>query len=177
MPSLSNSPWVRGAPQSGLARLMSRINLRMSADSFGRPPGDRLPSPVKAKTRAVPADYSFGLNHRPGAQHVRSQTIQSGEYQPIELAECRPLRRFTSQDVQLMAQHQDLCLQRDPRLEKPRPAHTRSVCRTRLSTVRRRCSTLGPRKSKASGCMWPNAFTEPVSALIRTSLGLPQNGN
>src|SRR3974377_59479 len=40
MPSLSNSPWIRGAPQSGLARLMSRINLRMSADSFGRPPGD-----------------------------------------------------------------------------------------------------------------------------------------
>src|SRR3974390_3403559 len=118
MPSLSNSPWVRGAPQSGLARLMSRINLRMSADSFGRPPGDRLPSPVKAKTRAVPADYSFWLNNRQGAQHVRCQTIQSGEYQPIELAECRPLRRFTSQDVQLMAQHQDLCLQRDPRLEK-----------------------------------------------------------
>src|SRR3974390_3868003 len=119
MPSLSNSPWVRGAPQSGLARLMSRINLRMSADSFGRPPGDRLPSPVKAKTRAGPADYSFWLNNRKGAQHVRCQTIQSAEYQPIELAECRPLRRFTSQDVQLMAQHQDLCLQRDPRLEKP----------------------------------------------------------
>jgi len=79
----------------------------------------RLPSPVKAKTRAVPADYSFWLNNRQGAQHVRCQTIQSGEYQPIELAECRPLRRFTSQDVQLMAQHQDLCLQRDPRLEKP----------------------------------------------------------
>src|SRR3974390_388207 len=79
----------------------------------------RLPSPVKAKTRAVPADYSFWLNNRQGAQHVRCQTIQSGEYQPIELAECRPLRRFTSQDVQLMAQHQDLCLPRDPRLEKP----------------------------------------------------------
>src|SRR3974390_1778579 len=116
----SPSPWILGAPQSGLARLMSRINLRMSADSFGRPPRrSRLPSPVKAKTRAVPADYSFWLNNRQGAQHVRCQTIQSGEYQTIELAACRPLRRFTSQDVQLMAQHQDLCLQRDPRLEKP----------------------------------------------------------
>src|SRR3974390_1594604 len=84
MPSLSNSPWILGAPQSGLARLMSRINLRMSADSFGRPPRrSRLPSPVKAKTRAVPADYSFWLNNRQGAQHVRCQTIQSGEYQPI----------------------------------------------------------------------------------------------
>src|SRR3974390_2649579 len=43
----------------------------------------RPPSPVKAKTRAVPADYSFWLNNRQGAQHVRRQTIQSGEYQPI----------------------------------------------------------------------------------------------
>jgi len=40
MLSLSSSPWILGAPQSGLARLMSRINFLMSADSFGRPPGD-----------------------------------------------------------------------------------------------------------------------------------------
>jgi hypothetical protein len=40
MPSLSSSPWILGAPQSGLARLMSRINFLRSADSFGRPPGD-----------------------------------------------------------------------------------------------------------------------------------------
>ena len=40
MPSLSTSPWILGAPQSGLARLMSRINFLVSADSFGRPPSD-----------------------------------------------------------------------------------------------------------------------------------------
>jgi hypothetical protein len=48
-----------------------------------------------------------------------SQTIQPGEYQPIELAEGQPLRRFPPQHVQLMTQHHDLCFQRDPRLEKP----------------------------------------------------------
>ena len=40
MPSLSTSPWILGAPQSGLARLISRINFLVSADSFGRPPSD-----------------------------------------------------------------------------------------------------------------------------------------
>src|SRR5258708_33500770 len=38
MPSLSNSPWIRGAPHSGLAMLISRISLRISGGTVGRPP-------------------------------------------------------------------------------------------------------------------------------------------
>ena len=38
MPSLSSSPWMRGAPQRGLARLMPRINLRYSSGTLGLPP-------------------------------------------------------------------------------------------------------------------------------------------
>src|ERR1700681_1570387 len=38
MPSLSNSPWIRGAPHSGLAMLISRISLRISGGIVGRPP-------------------------------------------------------------------------------------------------------------------------------------------
>jgi hypothetical protein len=37
MPSLSNSPWIRGAPHSGLAMLISRISLRIFGE-VGRPP-------------------------------------------------------------------------------------------------------------------------------------------
>jgi hypothetical protein len=37
---ISRRPWILGAPQSGLARLMSRISALMSTGSFGRPPGD-----------------------------------------------------------------------------------------------------------------------------------------
>jgi hypothetical protein len=37
MPSLSSSPWMRGAPQSGLARLIRRIRARISALVLGRP--------------------------------------------------------------------------------------------------------------------------------------------
>src|ERR1039458_7947971 len=35
MPSMSNSPWMRGAPQSGFSRLIFRISLRISFDTGG----------------------------------------------------------------------------------------------------------------------------------------------
>src|SRR5450756_2067233 len=41
MPSLSNSPWIRGAPHNGLAMLISRISLRISVGKVGRPPRRR----------------------------------------------------------------------------------------------------------------------------------------
>ena len=41
MPSLRSSPWIRGAPQRGLARLMSRINWCISSGTFGLPLRDR----------------------------------------------------------------------------------------------------------------------------------------
>ena len=37
MPSLRSSPWMRGAPQSGLARLISRISRRISGVTLGLP--------------------------------------------------------------------------------------------------------------------------------------------
>ena len=40
MPSLSNSPWMRGVPHDGLTALISRIRVRMFRGVFGRPAGD-----------------------------------------------------------------------------------------------------------------------------------------
>jgi hypothetical protein len=37
-PSLSSSPWMRGAPQSGFSTLIRRINTRSSVSIGGRPP-------------------------------------------------------------------------------------------------------------------------------------------
>src|SRR5262249_55136382 len=37
MPSLSSSPWMRGAPQSGFSRLILRISSRTSGETDGRP--------------------------------------------------------------------------------------------------------------------------------------------
>src|SRR5712691_11769272 len=41
-PSLSSSPWMRGAPHSGFSTLIRRINARSSASTCGRPPNERL---------------------------------------------------------------------------------------------------------------------------------------
>jgi hypothetical protein len=41
MPSLSNSPCIRGAPHSGLATLIWRVSWRISAGVVGRPPRGR----------------------------------------------------------------------------------------------------------------------------------------
>ena len=41
-PSFSSSPWILGAPQSGLARLTRQISSRSSAPIVGRPRGRRL---------------------------------------------------------------------------------------------------------------------------------------
>src|ERR1700716_4533768 len=40
-PSLRSSPWIRGAPHSGLAMLISRTSLRISNGTVGRPPPRR----------------------------------------------------------------------------------------------------------------------------------------
>src|SRR3954453_1707827 len=42
IPSLRSSPWMRGAPQKGFARLISRISCRTSRGTFG------LPTPLRA---------------------------------------------------------------------------------------------------------------------------------
>src|SRR6202795_324418 len=41
MPSLRSSPWIRGAPYSRLAMLISRISRRISRGTVGRPPRGR----------------------------------------------------------------------------------------------------------------------------------------
>lgn len=41
MPSFGSSPWIRGAPHSRLARLISRIGRRISPGIVGRPPRGR----------------------------------------------------------------------------------------------------------------------------------------
>jgi len=42
IPSLSSSPWIRGAPQSGLSLLIFRISSRTSFEVFGLPAQCRL---------------------------------------------------------------------------------------------------------------------------------------
>src|ERR1700674_2767414 len=77
----------------------------------------RLPPPVRSEPGAVPFNHGLRLHDRQGAQHVRSQTIQAGEYQTVQHPERRPFRRLPPQHVKLMTQNRVFSLKRDPRPE------------------------------------------------------------
>jgi hypothetical protein len=64
MPSLSNSPWMRGAPQVGFSRHILRIRSRTSWGKRGssRLAPSNLPRPEKTKAPAVPAKDRLWLN-------------------------------------------------------------------------------------------------------------------
>src|ERR1700694_5467154 len=44
----------------------------------------RLPPPVRSDPGAVPFNHGLRLHDRQGAEHLRSQTIQAGEYQTVQ---------------------------------------------------------------------------------------------
>jgi hypothetical protein len=58
-----------------------------------------------------------GFTITKGAHHLRSQTIQAGEYQTVQHPERRPFRRLPPQHVKLMMQNRVFSLKRDPRPE------------------------------------------------------------
>src|SRR5713226_3465 len=76
IPSLSNSPWIRGAPQRGLARLISRVRSRVSLETGGRP----------FRTRLFNVQYSR-KPFRCQAMTVSGFTISRAERQPDQRRE------------------------------------------------------------------------------------------
>src|SRR3984885_7146576 len=86
--------------------------------SWSAPTAPRLPPPVRSETGAVPFNHGLRLHDRQGAQHLRSQTIQAGEYQTVQHPERRPFRRLPPQHVKLMTQNRVFSLKRDPRPER-----------------------------------------------------------
>jgi len=93
IPSLSNSPWMRGAPHSGLARLILRISSRTSCETAGLPvcprrtfqvQNNRKPLRCQATTvsgltmtRADRQSAQAADNH---AQKTRSANVNFGRF-------------------------------------------------------------------------------------------------
>src|SRR5271155_2083943 len=86
--------------------------------SWSAPTAPRLPPPVRSEPGAVPFNHGLRLHDRQGAQHLRSQTIQAGEYQTGQHPQRRPFRRLPPQHVKLMTQNRVFSLKRDPRPER-----------------------------------------------------------
>jgi hypothetical protein len=72
-PSFSSSPWILGAPQRGLARLIRRIRSRSSRPIAGRPrPASTLPCPVAPEALTVAPHHRLGPAARPAANFASS---------------------------------------------------------------------------------------------------------
>ena len=110
------NPW--GAPERvGDADVMDQLpnvcrHLRTTTKRL------RPPSPVQAKACAVPTDNGFWSNNCQGAQHTRSQAIQPGKHEAVDIAKSRLFRRPAPQDVELVAKRQDLDFKRSSRSEQ-----------------------------------------------------------
>ena len=66
----------------------------------------------------MPADHRLRLDDFQRVQHLRSQTIQPGKHQPINVAESHSLRRSAPQHIELVPKNKDFGLQRGPRPEQ-----------------------------------------------------------
>src|SRR5215813_10506048 len=107
-PSLSSSPWMRGAPQSGFSTLIRRIISRSSAPICGRPPGGRLPTPVAAKFGSVPTHERLRPDDRENLQDCWKPAIQLDKEPAIKVREPKATTPPASQDNQLMSQRRIL---------------------------------------------------------------------
>ncbi len=113
IPSLSNSPWIQGAPRK-------RILLAHSADEVAdlkrhrrppRPPDPGFPGPIFSKTFPVPANHGFRLHDGQGIQTAGPQTIEPDPKYPVEGCQPRPPVLLSLKDGQLVAQGENLELE------------------------------------------------------------------
>jgi hypothetical protein len=79
----------------------------------------RLPSPEQAKPGPVPADNGLRLDTHQAVQNAGCKPIKARENEPVEIAENKPLRRFSAEHIELVGKHHDLCFERGSRPEEP----------------------------------------------------------
>src|SRR6266403_5684388 len=114
-PSLSSSPWMRGAPQSGFSTLIRRINTRSSVSIRGRPPCGRdfqrqeQRKPALCQRRSVSGRMivrTFRIDGNQRYSWIKNQ-------RSLFVSRTRPC----SQDNQLMSKHRVLSFKPQLRLE------------------------------------------------------------
>jgi hypothetical protein len=81
--------------------------------------GSRFPAPIGSEPCAVPTDRGVGLDDRQPIENIGERSIEANEYQAIDAAEAMPPWRCPPQDIDLLAQHQVLRLERRSRSEPP----------------------------------------------------------
>jgi hypothetical protein len=67
----------------------------------------------------MPADDRARLGDHQGVQNAGCKPIKARENEPVEIAENKPLRRFSAEHIELVAKHDDLRFERGSRPEAP----------------------------------------------------------
>jgi hypothetical protein len=114
IPSMRSSPWIRGAPQSGFATLMSRMSSRISIGVFGRPPRaldfkrQSTRKPARCQRITVSGLRIFKASSTPGAKRYsaantkRSMLLRATRFGALRcstLSWCRRTRISASSRV------------------------------------------------------------------------------
>src|SRR6266849_8909035 len=117
-PSLSSSPWVRGAPQKRILHAHSPDQLaQLRVDLRSPSPWARLPTPVAAKAGPVPTHESLGPDDCENLQDRRKPAIQLDKEPAIMVREPDATRQPTPHDIQLMSKRRVLSFKPQLRLE------------------------------------------------------------
>ena len=96
---------MRGAPHSGLSRLILRIKSRMSAGPAGRPTRRRdFPTPGQTEAAPMPAHQRLRLEDNRGFKQAGEQPIEPDEDHAICRAQPEPRRRGSLQHNKLLAE-------------------------------------------------------------------------
>src|ERR1019366_176436 len=75
----------------------------------------RLPVPVRSEPGAMPTDDCLRLHNSQRIAHFREQPIQTNEYQSVDGTEGKLLWSSSPQNVDLLPQSPNLCLECCPR--------------------------------------------------------------
>jgi len=67
----------------------------------------------------MPPNHGLWPNDRQRRSHIREESVESDEYQPVERVEAKSLRRCPPQNQDLLAQNQVLGFKCRPRSEQP----------------------------------------------------------
>src|SRR5258706_6513838 len=117
-PSLSSSPWMRGAPQKQILRAHlpdQRAQFNFDSRAPSSPP--RFPTPIAAKAGPVPTHQRLRLDNRYDLQDRRKTSIHLDEEPAVAICEPSPAFQLTPQDNQLMPENRILRLKPALRLE------------------------------------------------------------
>src|SRR6266480_2381781 len=108
-PSLSSSPWMRGAPHNGFSALICRINA-VRGDPRSASKRARFPTPVPAEAGSMPTDKGLRPDDRDGLQDRWKPSIQVDQEHAIPVREVDTTTRFPLQHDRLMSERRVLCL-------------------------------------------------------------------